>query len=91
MEIFIFTEAHLNLGQLLASRGKCEEAEVILRRCAQLDGNGVKDPKTHESTKISALLHLGRLMADRSRYHEAINIYREAIDMLPEYYQPQVK
>ncbi|XP_065216736.1 protein O-mannosyl-transferase TMTC2-like [Planococcus citri] len=86
----MLAQAHLNLGQLLASLGKCEDAEVILRRCASLDGTGVKDPISHESTKISALLHLGRLMADRGRYNEAITIYREAVDSLPENYQPQV-
>lgn len=80
----------MNLGQLLASLGKCEDAEVVLRRCAALDSTGVKDPISHESTKISALLHLGRLMADRGKYNDAITIYRQAVDSLPENYQPQV-
>ncbi|KAK7575686.1 hypothetical protein V9T40_011972 [Parthenolecanium corni] len=82
--------AHLNLGQLLASRGLCEEAETVLRHCSKLDSTGVKDPKLHETTRISALLHLGRLLADRGRYGEAISIYKEAVHSLPEYYQPQV-
>lgn len=82
--------AHLNLGQLLASRGLCEEAEVVLRHCSKLDSTGVKDPKLHETTRISALVHLGRLLADSGRFNEAISIYRNAVDSLPEYYQPQV-
>lgn len=88
---FLFiTVAHLNLGQLLASRGLCEEAETVLRHCSKLDSTGVKDPKLHETTRISALLHLGRLLADRGRYREAISIYKETVHSLPEYYQPQV-
>lgn len=86
----ISTVAHLNLGQLLAFRGLCEEAEIVLRHCSKLDSTGVKDPKIHETTRISALLHLGRLLADRGRFNEAISIYKEAVNSLPEYYQPQV-
>lgn len=82
--------AHLNLGQLLASRGRCEEAAAILRRCSQLDSTGLKDPKQHETTRISALLHLGRLFADQGRYHKAVSVYLEAVNAMPHFYQPQV-
>ncbi|KAG8245339.1 Protein O-mannosyl-transferase tmtc2 [Homalodisca vitripennis] len=82
--------AHLNLGQLLASRGHCEEAERVFRRCATLDVTGLKDPRLHEETKMAALLHLGRLHADRGRYMDAVSVYREAVDMIPAHYQPQV-
>lgn len=33
-----------------------------------MDSAGLKDPKTHESTKISALFNLGRLYADEGKY-----------------------
>lgn len=89
--LVLWIVAHLNLGQLLMSRGLCEEAEEVLKRCSKLDSRGVKDPKLHESTRISALLHLGRLHADRGRYEEAVTIYKEAVAALPEYYQPQVE
>lgn len=36
-------------------------------RCAALDTDGLKDPKLHEHTKISALYNLGRLYADQDR------------------------
>ncbi|RZF36725.1 hypothetical protein LSTR_LSTR005038 [Laodelphax striatellus] len=81
--------AHLNLGQLLASRGRCEEAEAVLRRCSQLDGAGLKDQRTHYNTRISALVHLGRMLSDRGHHSRAVDVYREAVHSMPEHYQPQ--
>jgi len=82
--------AHLNLGHALEQVGRSLEAVEVYRECASLDGTGLKDPKTHEATKISALFHLGRLNADQGRFHEAAAIYREAINKMPDYYQAQV-
>lgn len=84
------TVAHLNLGQLLASNGRCEEAEAILRKCSQLDGTGLKDQQTHENTRMSALIHLGRLLSDRGQFQRAVEVYKEAVEKKPEHYQPQV-
>ena len=82
--------AHLNLGLVLALVGLKEEAIEVYRRCSQLDGAGLKDPRTHETTKISALFNLGRLYADEAHYTKAIEIYNEAIHRMPPHYQPQV-
>ncbi|XP_054262130.1 protein O-mannosyl-transferase TMTC2 [Macrosteles quadrilineatus] len=82
--------AHLKLGQLLASRGRCDEAERVFRRCATLDVTGLKDPRQHEDTKMAALLHLGRLHADRGQHQEAVQAYLQAVDTRPLHYQPQV-
>ncbi|XP_024081501.1 transmembrane and TPR repeat-containing protein 2-like [Cimex lectularius] len=82
--------AHLNLGTLLASRGRNEEAEAVLVRCSQLDGSGVKDPRTHHSTRVSALVHLGRIYADRGEYTKAVQAYTHAVQIRPADYQPQV-
>lgn len=82
--------AHLNLGTLLASRGRTEEAEEVLVRCSRLDGSGVKDPRTHESTRVSALLHLGRIYADRGEHAKAVEAYSRAVAIRPAHYQPQV-
>uniref|UniRef100_A0A0A9XPY3 dolichyl-phosphate-mannose--protein mannosyltransferase n=2 Tax=Lygus hesperus TaxID=30085 RepID=A0A0A9XPY3_LYGHE len=82
--------AHLNLGTLLASRGRFEEAEAVLVRCSQLDGSSVKDPRTHHSTRVSALVHLGRMYADRLNYRRAVEAYTKAVDLRPSHYQPQV-
>ncbi|XP_068085342.1 protein O-mannosyl-transferase TMTC2 [Anabrus simplex] len=82
--------AHLNLGQLYERRGQCQEAERLYRICSRLDGSALKDPRTHEAARISALLHLGRLCADQGRLHEAIATYQEAVLTMPDYYPPQV-
>uniref|UniRef100_A0A0P6DC12 dolichyl-phosphate-mannose--protein mannosyltransferase n=1 Tax=Daphnia magna TaxID=35525 RepID=A0A0P6DC12_9CRUS len=82
--------AHLNMGLVLALMGMKEEAIEVYRRCSQLDGSGLKDPRTHETTKISALFNLGRLYADDGQYTKAIDVYNEAIQRMPTHYQPQV-
>lgn len=88
--IYWLSVAYLNLGQLLASLGRCEEAAAIFRQCSRLDSTGLKDPKQHEATRTSALVHLGRLLADQGRYHRAIAVYLQAVDSMPGFYQPQV-
>ena len=82
--------AQLNLGLVHALVGQKEEAIEVYRRCSQLDGAGLKDPRTHETTKISALFNLGRLYADDANYLTAIDVYHEAIQRMPPHYQPQV-
>uniref|UniRef100_A0A8D8WH46 dolichyl-phosphate-mannose--protein mannosyltransferase n=1 Tax=Cacopsylla melanoneura TaxID=428564 RepID=A0A8D8WH46_9HEMI len=82
--------AYLNLGQLLASIGQSDMAASMFRQCASLDGTGLKDPRTHEVAKITALLHLGRLHGDKKQYTEAATVYREALHRMPPYYQPSM-
>lgn len=81
--------AHLNMGIVLAHLGRKEEAIEVYKKCSMLDGTGLKDPKNHESTQISALFNLGRLFAEESKYEDAIKVYKEAIDRMPKYYQSQ--
>ncbi|GFY51640.1 protein O-mannosyl-transferase TMTC2 [Trichonephila inaurata madagascariensis] len=81
--------AHLNLGLVLGIMGRRTEAEDVYRHCASLDSSGLKDPKMHETTKISALFNLGRLQADSGKYELAIETYLEAVEKMPEHYQPQ--
>uniref|UniRef100_T1JJZ4 dolichyl-phosphate-mannose--protein mannosyltransferase n=1 Tax=Strigamia maritima TaxID=126957 RepID=T1JJZ4_STRMM len=81
--------AHLNLGLVLGILSRKEEAAEVYRHCSQLDGTGLKDPRTHETTKISALFNLGRLFADDGKYEAAITVYKEATLKMPLYYQPQ--
>ncbi|KAK8744683.1 hypothetical protein OTU49_000568, partial [Cherax quadricarinatus] len=70
--------AHLNMGLVLGLMGQRAEAAEVYRHCSQLDGSGLKDPRTHESTKISALFNLGRLYADDGHFERAISVYQEA-------------
>ncbi|KFM61828.1 Transmembrane and TPR repeat-containing protein 2, partial [Stegodyphus mimosarum] len=81
--------AHLNMGLVLGILGRKEEAAEVYRHCAELDSAGLKDPKMHESTRISALFNLGRLYADEGKYEEAVEVYHEAVKKMPEHYQPQ--
>lgn len=78
------------MGLVLALVGLKEEAVEVYRRCSTLDGAGLKDPRTHETTKISALFNLGRLYADDGQYAKAIDVYTEAVQRMPPHYQPQV-
>ncbi|KAG8187125.1 hypothetical protein JTE90_004871 [Oedothorax gibbosus] len=81
--------AHLNLGLVLGILGRKDEAADVYRHCAELDSSGLKDPKMHETTKISALFNLGRLYADDGSYKQAIQVYQEAVAKMPHHYQPQ--
>ena len=57
--------------------------------CANLDVSGLKDPRMHETAKISALYNLGRLYAEQQDYNSAIASYKLADERRPEYYSPQ--
>lgn len=82
--------AHLNLGLVLGLLGRKKEAAEVYRRCSLLDVSGLKDPRTHEITKTSALFNLGRLLADDGQFDQAIEVYQEAVEKMPPYYLPQV-
>ena len=86
-----FTVAHLNAGLVLGILGKSEEAKEMYTKCSQLDGKGLKDPRTHESTRTSALFNLGRVYADEGDYEKAIESYLTAVQRMPPHYQPQVR
>ncbi|XP_069104952.1 protein O-mannosyl-transferase TMTC2-like [Argopecten irradians] len=81
--------AHLNLAIIYALQSRHEEAEKVYLHCADLDTSGLKDPRLHENTKISALYNLGRLYAEMGRNQDAIAVYKEALKRRPSYYQPQ--
>ncbi|XP_029655221.2 protein O-mannosyl-transferase TMTC2-like [Octopus sinensis] len=54
--------------------------------CSSIDITGLRDPRLHESTKISALYNLGRMYADQQKYQLAIETYNKAIQRAPSYY-----
>ncbi|XP_060851447.1 protein O-mannosyl-transferase TMTC2-like [Rhopalosiphum padi] len=82
--------AYLNMGQLLATMGRCEEAESVLKLCVSLDGSYSKDPMNHETSRVSALVTLGKLHADRGRHSDAVQAYKHAVAILPPYYNSRV-
>lgn len=63
--------------------------QQIYRHCADLDTSGLKDPRLHENTKISALYNLGRMLSEQERNREAVEVYKEALRRRPSYYAPQ--
>ena len=79
--------AHLNLALTLTHLGRKQQAIDVYRRCAALDGTGLKDPKNHESTRTSALFNLGRLYSDDGRFQDAISVFQEAVQTMPAHYQ----
>ncbi|XP_064628907.1 protein O-mannosyl-transferase TMTC2-like [Lineus longissimus] len=83
------TMAHLNLGIVFGILGKNAEAEKAYTHCSNIDISGLKDPRLHESTKISALFNLGRLLSDQERPAEAVQVYQQAIRRRPPHYAPQ--
>ncbi|XP_052238315.1 protein O-mannosyl-transferase TMTC2-like isoform X1 [Dreissena polymorpha] len=81
--------AHLNLGILLAQLGDKKQAEQVYRHCADLDTSKLKDPRLHESTKISCLYNLGRLYNDQKQFEDAMRVFEEALQRRPDHYAPQ--
>lgn len=75
------------MGLTLTNLGRKDQAIDVYRRCASLDGSGLKDPKNHETTQVSALFNLGRLYSDEGRFEEAIAVYQNAIHRMPSHYQ----
>lgn len=67
-ECVISPVAYLNLGIALQSVGRQRDAEDAYRMCSQLDISILKDPKLHESAKITCLFNLGRLLADEHKF-----------------------
>ncbi|XP_036358519.1 protein O-mannosyl-transferase TMTC2-like [Octopus sinensis] len=80
------TMAYLNLGIVYSLLGRNDEAEKSYLNCSNVDITGLRHPRLHESTKISALYNLGRMYADQQKYQLAIKTYNKAIQRAPSYY-----
>ena len=70
--------AHLNLGLTHASLGSIEKAVTILRGIETIDDDGLKDPKTHLTTQVTALYHTGKFLLELGRAAEAVTLLRKA-------------
>ena len=70
--------------------GRQSEAKSVLRRCAGLDGKGLRDLRTHEVAKVACLFHLGRFAMEQGELQEAVDVFLEAVKIRPPFYAPQV-
>lgn len=70
--------AHLNLGMTHSSLGQKEKALAILKGIENIDDDGLKDPKTHLRTQVTALHNCGRLLLELGRPLEAVTVLRKA-------------
>ena len=70
--------AHLNLGLTYSSLGHKTKALKILSNIETIDDDGLKDPKTHLTTQVTALYHTGKLMLELGRAFEAVTVLRRA-------------
>lgn len=70
--------AHLNLALTYSSLGKKEKALKILTDIEGIDDDGLKDPKTHLTTQVTALYHAGKLSLELGRPLEAVSLLRKA-------------
>lgn len=70
--------AYLNLGYVYNLLNEKEKAIEMYQLCASIDGEGLKDPRTHQQSRISALLNLGKLYADQGEHRRALDAYGQA-------------
>ncbi|XP_053612802.1 protein O-mannosyl-transferase Tmtc2 [Plodia interpunctella] len=80
--------AYVNMGVCLVAEGRLEDAAKILRAGANSDGTSVRDRRENFSAKISALVQLAALHKAVGRMEEAHSVYEEALEMLPDHYEP---
>ena len=74
----LFSVAHLNFGLTLNALGAKEKALNILKNVESIDDDGLKDPKTHLRTQVTALLNAGKLLVELGRASEAVTLLRKA-------------
>ena len=70
--------AYLNMGYVYNLMNRHEKAIEMYELCASIDGEGLKDPRTHERSRMSALFNLGKLYADQGEHRQALAVYRRA-------------
>lgn len=64
--------AHLNLGLVISSLGRKSESLRIFSGILAIEDDGLKDPKTHLQTQISARVNMARIQLDMGRNKDAI-------------------
>ena len=59
--------AYVNLALALHEAGLVSRAESVLVKCTQLDGSGLKDPRSHEAAKSSARQQLEKIRTEKAK------------------------
>ena len=70
--------AHLNLGLVYSDLGQKSRALEIFSGILSIGDDGLKDPRTHTDTQVSALANIGRIELERGRPAEAVAVLRRA-------------
>ena len=70
--------AHLNLGLVYSSMGQKSRAFEMFSGILSIGDDGLKDPRTHTDTQVSALANMGRIELDRGRPAEAAALLERA-------------
>ena len=70
--------AHLNLGLVYSDVGQKSRAFEIFSGILSIGDDGLKDPRTHTDTQVSALANMGRIELERGRPAEAVAVLRRA-------------
>ena len=74
----LLTVAHLNLGLVYSDLGQKSRALEIFSGILSIGDDGLKDPRTHTDTQVSALANIGRIELARGRPAEAVAVLRRA-------------
>lgn len=70
--------AHLNLGLTYSALGDKQSALATLKRLETIGDDGLKDPKTHLTTQVTALFNAGKLLVETGQPKEAVALLRKA-------------
>ena len=70
--------AHLNLGLTYSTLGLKRQAIDVLMGVSSIDDDGLKDPKTHRNTQVSAAVNAGRILIELGRSEEAVKVLKKA-------------
>ena len=74
----LLTVAHLNLGLVYSDLGQKSRALETFSGILSIGDDGLKDPRTHTDTQVSALANIGRIELERGRPAEAVAVLRRA-------------
>nr|XP_039259696.1 protein O-mannosyl-transferase TMTC2-like [Styela clava] len=80
--------AHLNIGIILAEIGRYEDAEKVYKHIVTIEDTGLRDPRGHAKTKISALYNLGCMLSSQGKHEEAVIAFSNAVQRRTEDYEP---